>query len=40
MCGEGTYTDNMGHRYSGNWLDNKRSGKGTYTYAGNKKYYI
>ena len=37
MNGDGTYTDNMGHRYSGNWLKNKRSGKGTYIYAGNKK---
>ena len=37
MHGEGTFTDNVGHRYSGNWSNNKRSGKGTYIFAGNKK---
>ena len=36
-CSKGTYTDAIGHRYVGDWLDGKRDGKGTYSLVGQKK---
>ena len=35
--GTGTFTDALGHRYVGSWVNGQREGKGTYSFAGQKK---